>query len=222
MERGQVQSSVRVEDAEGRIVDSPFLHLREEFWSPDMRHLTLLFDPGRLKHGVAPREQVGPPMSEHASFTLVVEPMKAASGGWSSSFRRTWFTQAEDTTPPQPEAWSISTPAAGSLTPLEIDLEQDLDRYVAARTLRVLHQDGTAVAGHFTRSPSAAGMRFLPADPWAAGSYRLEVHPTLEDHSGNSLRAPFELAPGTVSGADFAKRATQVVQRPFEVEASSP
>ena len=34
--------------------------------------------------------------------------------------------------------------------------------------------------------------RFVPARPWQRGSYRLRVHPTLEDPAGNRLCAPFE------------------------------
>ena len=37
-----------------------------------MRHLTILLDPGRLKRGVGPNRELGPPLKEGHEYTLAV------------------------------------------------------------------------------------------------------------------------------------------------------
>jgi hypothetical protein len=41
-------------DGAGKPVDTPFLPLGIEFWSPDHSRLTVLIDPGRVKRGILP------------------------------------------------------------------------------------------------------------------------------------------------------------------------
>jgi hypothetical protein len=60
MSRGEAYSHIRLLNAAGRAVADPFLELNEELWSGDGRRFTLLFDPGRIKRGLKPREEVGP------------------------------------------------------------------------------------------------------------------------------------------------------------------
>ncbi len=44
----------------GRKLDVPFLEVGEELWDPTGTRLTLLLDPGRIKRGLKPREDLGP------------------------------------------------------------------------------------------------------------------------------------------------------------------
>ena len=49
----------------------PFLELEQELWSGDGRRFTLLFDPGRIKRGLKPREEQGPSSSRGFSPRLI-------------------------------------------------------------------------------------------------------------------------------------------------------
>ena len=61
MSRGEAYRRIKLLDlARARRVDAPFLELDEELWSPDGTRFTLVFDPGRIKRGLKPREEVGP------------------------------------------------------------------------------------------------------------------------------------------------------------------
>ena len=51
----------------------PFLELDEELWSPDGTRFTLIFDPGRIKRGLKPREEVGPVLEAGKSYSLVID-----------------------------------------------------------------------------------------------------------------------------------------------------
>ena len=54
-------------------MDAPFLELDEELWSPDGDSLHLVFDPGRIKRGLKPREEVGPVLEAGKSYSLVID-----------------------------------------------------------------------------------------------------------------------------------------------------
>jgi hypothetical protein len=65
MSRGEAYLRIKLLDAlTGKPVDAPFLELDEELWSNDAARFTLLFDPGRIKRGLKPREEVGPILEE--------------------------------------------------------------------------------------------------------------------------------------------------------------
>ena len=49
-------------------MDAPFLELDEELWSPDGTRFTLVFDPGRIKRGLKPREEAGPILEAGKSY----------------------------------------------------------------------------------------------------------------------------------------------------------
>ena len=59
MSRGEAYQRIKLIDSTGKPVDAPFLELDEELWSPDGTRFTLIFDPGRIKRGLRPREEVG-------------------------------------------------------------------------------------------------------------------------------------------------------------------
>src|SRR4029077_16843257 len=60
MGRGEAYEHVHLLDAKGRRDDLPFLELAEELWDASGKRLTLLIDPGRIKRGLKPREDLGP------------------------------------------------------------------------------------------------------------------------------------------------------------------
>jgi hypothetical protein len=49
-------------DERGRPVDIPFLPVQADFWNADHTRYTLFFDPGRVKQGILPNEQLGRPL----------------------------------------------------------------------------------------------------------------------------------------------------------------
>ncbi len=59
MQRGQAWRHLHLLNGKGEAVDLPFLEIDQELWDPEHRRLTILFDPGRIKRGVLPREADG-------------------------------------------------------------------------------------------------------------------------------------------------------------------
>lgn len=73
MTRGEAWKRIRLLDAKGEAVPLAFLEIDQELWDRDTTRLTILFDPGRIKRGVLPLEEVGPALQSGRSYTLVVD-----------------------------------------------------------------------------------------------------------------------------------------------------
>ena len=101
MSRGEAYRRIHLLDADGNEVADPFLELGEELWDRDMRRFTLLFDPGRIKRGLKPREEVGPVLEEGKQYTLVVDRDWLDATGYplAAKMRKTFRALAPDEAP---------------------------------------------------------------------------------------------------------------------------
>jgi hypothetical protein len=194
MSRGDDYRHVRIVDAEGRTVPDAFLELPDELWDARGRRLTILFDPGRIKRGLKPNEDVGAPLIAGQAYALVISP------GWrdahgeplATEFRKEFRVVEGDDKQPDPDAWRVESPAAGSRDALTVDVNEPLDRALLERSLEVVDAEGRAVAGGVVIDKQETRWRFRPAAHWRAGDYRLVVDATLEDRAGNSVGRAFE------------------------------
>lgn len=195
MTRGQAYDRVRLfEEPAGKEIDRPFVEIAEELWDPEVRRLTLLFDPGRIKRGLRPHDEVGPPLREGVSYRLVVDadwpdaqglPLKAP-------FEKRFAAVAADRTAPRTDEWRLSAPAAGSREPVALELSEPLDHGLLERVLHVRGPGGRLLSGRVETAAAESRWTFSPDEPWAAGEYAIEVETILEDLAGNNLRYVFD------------------------------
>lgn len=73
MSRGRIYDHIHLRDDAGKEIELPFLEIDEELWDPAMTRLTLFIDPGRIKRGVRPLEEVGPALEEGKRYRLVID-----------------------------------------------------------------------------------------------------------------------------------------------------
>src|SRR4051794_15706011 len=73
MRRGHIYDHIRLLDDSDKAVELPFLEIGEELWDPTMTRLTLFIDPGRIKRGVQPLEEVGPALMAGRQYRLVID-----------------------------------------------------------------------------------------------------------------------------------------------------
>jgi len=73
MSRGNVYHHIHLVDSEGVEVKHPFLEVDEELWDKSQRRLTVLFDPGRIKKGLRPNKEVGPPLIPGKLYRLKID-----------------------------------------------------------------------------------------------------------------------------------------------------
>jgi hypothetical protein len=195
MTRGGIYQYLQLLQEDGKPVKWPFLELDEELWSPDGKRLTLLFDPGRVKRGLKPREEDGPILEEGKKYTLVVsakwkdehgQPLKA-------EVRKSIFALPPDDRPVDPDQWKIVAPTKDRPV-LQVTFEKPLDRALAKRMLSVLGPDGKPLP--FEGTVAADERSWSLADStlaWKPGTYQLVADTRLEDVCGNRIGQAFEV-----------------------------
>ena len=176
---GEVLPRIALSHADGRLLQEPFL--QQELWSPDGKVLTLLFHPGRVKTGLIAREQQGPILSEGEDVVLSFDgrPIKR------------WHIGPVDGNGPVAAAWKLSAVRPGAREPLVVRLDGPIDGRDAGY-LAVVDAGDHLVEGERQLRNGETTWTFTPDAAWKAGDYRLMVHGTLEDPSGNRLGGHFE------------------------------
>jgi hypothetical protein len=217
MSRGEAYTHIRLLDAAGRAVADPFLELNEELWSGDGRRFTLLFDPGRIKRGLKPREEVGPVLEAGKSYTLVIDRHWPDADGkpLAGEFRKSFRAGPPDQESPSPRDWKIQAPAAGTRHPLDVAFPEPLDSALARRLIVVRDNGNRIVQGVVSLKRAESLWRFTPEADWIAGAYSLDVGTDLEDLAGNAVGRPFEV---DLAGPISARVKAESISRPFRIE----
>ncbi|HEV2949992.1 MAG TPA: hypothetical protein VGX70_21625, partial [Gemmataceae bacterium] len=173
----------------------PFLRLDEELWDQKQTRFTLLFDPGRIKRGLKPREEVGPALEEGKSYTLVIDSdwTDAEGNPLKESFRKSFRAGPPDDNPIDPKSWKIKLPSASSRDPLVVIFPKPLDHAMLERVVGVTDAAGHPLDGTISVTEKETHWSLTPKQPWQAGHYHLTADTTLEDLAGNSIGRPFEV-----------------------------
>ena len=175
---------------DGVPVEYPFLELDQELWDRDQRRFTVLFDPGRIKRGLASLAEAGPALEVGHNYTLVIDRnWKDARGALlAEDFRKEFRVAAADRTPPDPKKWRVTGPRAGTTGDLVIRFPKPLDYALLQHEIEI-----TGVAGKVSVERDETRWRFTPDRPWAAGTYAIVIRTTLEDLAGNHINRPFDV-----------------------------
>ncbi len=195
MSRGEAYRRVHLLDENGKEVEQPFLEVEQELWDREGKRLTILFDPGRIKRGLVPHEEVGPPLREGKRYSFVIDrewrdaenrPLKA---GHVKGFR----VSASDRDPPEPKRWVLRLPKAGTGEPLGVLFPKPMDRALLEDLLEVTDARVNPLAGSIQVDREETRWSFTPRQPWQPGNYFLSVGTILEDLAGNTINHPFEV-----------------------------
>lgn len=194
MARDETLSHVALLDATGEEVSGAFLETRYNLWSHDRRRLTVLFDPARVKTGLAAHNALGRALEDGARYSIVVRGTAKDSQGCSlgSDVAHSFIAGPADLTSPDPHAWSLSPPKRDTYGSFLIDLGEPHDHVSMAYRLRVIDADGAPVAGRIDLADGERVWRFTPRTLWTAQNYRLMVDPRFEDLAGNRPGALFD------------------------------
>ncbi len=194
--------SVHLLDADGDVVEDPFLPLDVALWNEDRTRYTLLFDPGRVKRGILPNERMGRPITAGDTNTLVVDREWRDGSGLPlvASFRRQFTVGPPDDRAIDPAEWDVSPPVAGTHDPVVVSLRRSLDYALLQRAIFVTTARGDVVDGETEIGAAETRWVFTPRESWGTGEYRLVVRPILEDPAGNRVGRPFELSSSEGAG----------------------
>ena len=204
---------IRLLDEDGHVVDDPFLPLDLALWNRDRTRYTLLVDPGRIKRGILPNEQMGRSISTGRTYTLVIDrEWRDASGlPLIEPFSRQFSVGPPENRGIDPSEWKVATPLAGTRNPLVVSFRRPLDYALLQRALVVTTAEGERVDGEIDTDVAETRWILKPREPWRASTYYLTALPVLEDPAGNRVGRPFEVAlsnstarPGKASGAQVS------------------
>jgi hypothetical protein len=216
MSRGRIYDHIQLRDEAGKQIELPFLEIDEELWDPTMTRLTLFIDPGRIKRGVRPLEEVGPSLEAGKSYILLIDnELKDGSGSpLKETFRKEFKVGPPDRDPPDPATWKIQSPQAGTRDPLAIIFTDPMDHALALRLITVTGESGEILDGKAALEDQERRWIFTPGSPWRRGAYRLVIQTTLEDLAGNNIGKPFDV--DLFEGVQ-RRLTTSNVKIPFEV-----
>lgn len=210
MSRGEAYRRISLVDAAtGKVVDRPFLEVGEELWDPAGTRFTLYIEPGRIKRGLKPREDLGPALVQGKSYRLVVNAKWRTADGRTlkSGFSRPFRVGPPDEIQPDHKRWNVAAPNAGTKQPLVVTFGEALDQAMLMRVLRVQNATGRDVAGRIAVEKNERRWSFTPVKPWESGRHTIRVDTTLEDLAGNSIGQPFEVR--------ITKRTKERPSKPF-------
>ncbi|HEY6401210.1 MAG TPA: Ig-like domain-containing protein [Blastocatellia bacterium] len=220
MSRGNIYDHIRLRDESGKDVELPFLEIDQELWDGTMSRLTLIIDPGRIKRGVRPLEEIGPALEAGKSYTLVIgREWRDGSGiPLKESVQKTFKVEPPDREPPDPARWKIEAPQAGSRDPLAVVFPEPMDHALAQRLIRVAAEPAGDSRGFVEGTISLEDQErrwiFTPDTVWRRGRYQIIIQTTVEDLAGNNIGKPFEV--DLFEGVGRRLSAT-TVKLPFEI-----
>lgn len=193
MSRGEVYRHVHLLNEKGTAIDLPFLELEQELWDAPQKRVTLLFDPGRIKRGLKPREEAGPVLEDGKRYTFVVDAEWPDADGnpLAKGFRKSFRSAPPDDQQIDLAQWKITSPRGAE--PLSIQFPKALDHAMAERLIWVETAKGVRVTGFATLADHEHRWEWIRQQPWPAGDYRVAVDATVEDLAGNSVDKPFEI-----------------------------
>jgi hypothetical protein len=195
MSRGRIYDHIHLRDEAGKEVELPFLEINEELWDPAMTRLTLIIDPGRIKRGVRPLEEIGPVLEAGKSYTLTIDRAWKDGAGASlkESFAKTFNAGPPDRKPVNPGLWKLQSPFSGTLEPLSVTFPEPMDSAVTLNSIRVISGIGESIEGKVSLEDQERRWSFVPNSPWRPAGYKLHIQTTIEDLAGNNIGKAFDV-----------------------------
>jgi hypothetical protein len=195
MSRGNIYNYIHLRDQNGKDVELPFLEIDEELWNPEMTRLTLIIDPGRIKRGVRPLEEIGAVFQAGSKYSLIIDPewQDAEGNPLKKGYRKTFKAGPPLRAPLDTATWKLNSPSANSRRPLLIRFPTPLDHALAQRFIQVTDSDGHLIRGQTSLAQEERQWSFVPETSWKRGTYQIVVDTALEDLAGNNIGKPFEV-----------------------------
>ena len=194
MSRGEAWERIHLLDARGNQVELAFLEIEQELWDSEQKRLTVLFDPGRIKRGLVPHNELGPALLEGQEYTLLIdrEWQDPQGAPLREEYRKRFRVGPADRQPTDVKDWRLTIPKAGGAEALVVKFPEPMDWAMLQRTFQVFGPSGQ-VAGSISIENRETEWSFTPARPWQPSDYQLIVDTSLEDLAGNRIGRAFDV-----------------------------
>jgi len=154
-----------------------------------------LLDPGRIKRGLAPNLQMGPPLRQSEKYILQIDNLwKDKNGKYiTDEFSKEFFVGSPDRSSPDPNNWKIIIPPFNSRDKLQIHFSEPMDHALLQRMIKIIDKENITIMGEISIMDEERKWCFVPDDFWNKGDYFINVDVNLEDLAGNNLRRVFDV-----------------------------
>lgn len=183
----EVFRHLRLETQAGLRLEEAFLE--KALWRSDRRVLTLLLRPERQLRGWRrDASQLRPVLRAGEVYRLILESgfFERVGFGPRPALVHTFQAARPRQEALDPRTWKVMHPEAGTQEPVVVALPHAVEEAHLRTGLTIVDASGTPVPGHVFVSTRGACWRFEPAAAWNASSYRLVIHPRLDDGCGNT------------------------------------
>lgn len=182
-------------DDKGQEVKAAFLPLDADFWDHTHTRYTAFLDPGRVKRGILPNEQMGRALVAGRKYSIVIDSAWRDEHGLPlvASFRREFTVSAPEERRVDYAQWKFNAPKSDSRDTLVVTFERPLDHGLLKRALGVQSKAGTQITGMTEIARDETEWRFVPDKPWQSGDHNLVIFSMLEDAAGNRVDGAFEV-----------------------------
>src|SRR5262249_39363820 len=155
--------------------------------NPAHTRYTLFLDPGRVKRGIRPNEQMGRPLRAGRAYALVIDSAWRDANGLplAKSFRHEFRAGPALEQGIDLKSWRVAPPRAGTRDTLVVPFAQSLDHGLLQRAIGVERGAAQPVPGDISIGRAELQWLFVPREAWKAGEHRLVILPILEDVAGN-------------------------------------
>jgi hypothetical protein len=195
MREGSGYTHIKLLDAKGKAIEIPFLVTDQELWAPGGKRFTLFLNPGRIKRGLKPREEVGPVLEEGKKYTLVIDKawQDAEGNPLKEGYRKSFSVGAPEERQVFTRDWKIKPPSAGTRGALRVTFPRSMDHALLNRMVWLADASNKKLAGKVEVTEKETVWSFTPEKSWVPGTYHLVADTQLEDLAGNSIARPFEV-----------------------------
>jgi hypothetical protein len=194
MQRGRALEEISLLDSDRQPLADALYRSPVELWDRSMQHLTVLLDPGRLKRGVGPNRELGPPFKIGQKYTLAIGAGMVDLSG--RRLHETFYKHFHVTEAVREriavEDWKIAPPVTKGRQPLVLMFPRPLDWALLSHTITITSTGDQSIDGRIAIDQDERRWSFTPTAAWAAGSYHVRAASSLEDVCGNSIIAAFD------------------------------
>jgi hypothetical protein len=193
MQVGEVYRRVKLVDSNNREIEKAFLVVDQEFWDDEMKLVTILLDPGRIKRGLKGNQEMNTPLQANLEYTLVIDQQwKNIEGRMlESNIEKKFHTVAADRTSPTKNSCKLSFPKT-LYDPLIIEFNELMNITTLHNSIKVEDSNGKEIAGDIIVLDRETGIQFKPKGAWESDTYVVRINPLTEDLAGNNFNRVFD------------------------------
>ncbi|MGV3711036.1 MAG: hypothetical protein ACO1Q7_19590 [Gemmatimonas sp.] len=186
---------MKLVDSNGAEIPAAFLPLEADFWNAERTRYTAFLDPGRVKRGILPNEQLGRALVPGRSYAIVIDSTWRDERGvaLTRAFRREFRVRGPEERRIDYAGWKLNAPRPDTRDTLVVTLDRGLDHGLLKRALGVRTKSGAQVLGQSDVTRGETEWRFVPDAPWQSGEHVLVILAILEDAAGNRIDGAFEV-----------------------------